>query len=238
MVRFTPEVYRNGADQAQQQQQNQQLSATTTTSSSSSPLQACRLALKKQHALSAAECAGACGAAGQAQQQQQDAQAALQSYERAAALGRQALRSAAGPASSSGSLKRGAEGQAASAPVEAMAGNGERARGNGGLQAAADGVHIQEPDPDPDPGGALGRNPRPAGRAPALQVAVRALLAQAALLRAQGLRVAAEAAEDEALVLDPFAQNGMFELLRARAAGGAGVKRSRGVKAPAAVVGA
>lgn len=178
------------------------------------------------------------GAAGQAQQQQQDAQAALQSYERAAALGRQALRSAAGPASSPGSPERGPEGQAAPAPAEAPAGSGVRARGDQWPQAAVDVVHMQKLDPDPDPADDPGRNPGPAGRAPALQVAVRALLAQAALVRAQGLRVAAEAAEDEALALDPFAQNGTFELRRARAAGRAGAKRSHGVTAPAAAAGA
>lgn len=97
---------------------------------------------------------------------------------------------------------------------------------------------MRNPDPDLGHGGNPGKNPAPAGRAPALQVAVRALLAQAALLRAQGLGVAAEAAEDDALALDPFAQNGTFELRRARAAGRAGAKRTRGVKTPAAAAGA
>lgn len=173
-------------------------------------------------------------AAGQAQQQQQDAQAALQSYERAGALGRQALRSAVGPAPPPCNPESGAEGHAAPAPAEALGGNGGGAHSERGPQAAADGVHRQkpDPDPDPDPGGDPGQMPRPASRAAALQVAVRAQLAQAALLRAQGLRVSAEAAEDEALALDPFAQNGTFELRRARGAARAGAKRSRGVKAP------
>ena len=225
-VRFAQAEHANPADQQQQQPQQQPA------------LQAGRQASEEQHAHPGAECAGPCGAAGQAQQQQQDAQAALQSYERAAALGRQALHSAAGPAPSSRSPERGAEGQAAQAPAEAAGGVSRRAGGGRGVLAAADGAHTQKPGPDPDPGDDPGRKPRPAGHAPALQVAARALLAQAALLRALGLRVAAEAAEDEALALDPFAQNGTFELRRVRAAGQAGAKPSRGAKAPTAAAGA
>ena len=167
--------------------------------------------------------------AGQAQQQQQDAQAALQSFERAAALGRQALRGAAGPASPSGSPARGLGHGSAPAPAQVARGDGARAQGPPSARAAANRVHMQSPDPDPGPGACHGTSHSSAGRAPALQVAVCALLAQAALLRAQGLRVAAEAAEDEALALGPFAQNGTFEVRRARGAGRAGAERLRGV---------
>ena len=206
MVRLAQAVRCYEEDQAQQQQQKQQLS-TTSSCSSSPALQAYRQASGKQHAHSGAECAGCFGAAGQAQQQQQDAQAALQSYEargpRWAARRCAAQRGLLPPPCSP---ERGADGHAAPAPAGATAGNGERPYGDRGAASRHDGFHIQKPDldPDPDPVGDPGRKPRPAGRAPALQVAVRALLAQAALLRAQGLRVAAEAAEDEALVLDPL----------------------------------
>ena len=173
-----------------------------------------------------------CAAAGQAQQQQRDAQAALQSYECAATLGRQALRSAPGPASASGSSERRAECRSAPAPAGDVVGSG--GRGDRGARAAADQVPMRSPDPDPGPGRNPGQYARPAGRAPALQVAVRALLAQAALLRAQGLGASAGAAEDEALALDPFAQNGTFELRRARAAE---VNCDPRVKTPAAAAG-
>lgn len=161
----------------------------------------------------------------------------MESYERAAALGREALRDpavlasgAADPAcgrlhddrisgnaetirdSHSGAMlgskpnpNPGSESLCdATGPASGVANPARDSRG--GLTPAS------EPNPDRSNSQEVG------DRAAALPVVVRVLLAQAGILRAQGLAEAAVAAEDEALALDPFAMHGTFELRQARAA--------------------
>jgi len=136
-------------------------------------------------------------AAGGAQQQQGDQEAALQSFERAAALGGVALSgSALGAASGAG-------------PAAALGGDGPRSPAEtapppGGAASAA-------PAPGSDPGEA------PGSRAAARRLVARARLAQAGALRALGQPARAAAAEEEALALDPSALAPAAQLRQAHA---------------------
>ena len=175
-------------------------------------------------------------AAGQTQLQQQDAEAAMESYERAAALGREALRDPAVPASGAadpacGSLHDARLSGNAETVRDSRSGAmlGSKTNPNPGTESLRDATDPASGVADPardSPGGLTpASEPNPnrnnqevGGRAAALPVVVRALLAQAGILRAQGLAEAAVGAEDEALALDPFAMHGTFELRQARAA--------------------